>query len=146
MTALHDTASPPADCMNLPQRFVRLSFVALCSLGTLTAAADDQIDTDKKYPLGDSLRVLAADAASPAYAKLVEGMNGPDLDAEWTRVETLDNADSFLEKHGGIDAVNADTELKRAYQRRFDIREQFLGVMREHYQRQKRTPPFERGV
>lgn len=107
------------------------------------AAADD---IDKKYPLGDQLRVLADDAASPAYFKLVtEEMLSTDLAAEWQRVETLDNAESFLEKHGGKERVTADPNLTRAWQRRVDIRNQFLDVMRAGFRRYKLEPPFDRG-
>ncbi|MBI3469328.1 MAG: PQQ-like beta-propeller repeat protein [Planctomycetes bacterium] len=107
------------------------------------AAADD---IDRKYPLGDQLRVLAEDAASPAYYKLVtEEMLSTDLAAEWQRVETLDNAESFIEKHGGQERVMADTDLKRAWQRRVDIRNQFLEVMRAGFRRYKLEPPFDRG-
>src|SRR5205085_1833189 len=43
------------------------------------------------------------------------------------------------------DAVFADPELKRAYERRVEIRRQFLRLMREGYQRHKQVPPFDRG-
>jgi outer membrane protein assembly factor BamB len=103
-------------------------------------------DIDRKYPLGDQLRVLAEDAASPAYYKLVtEEMLSTDLAAEWQRVETLDNAESFLEKHGGAQRVMADPNLKQAWQRRVDIRNQFLEVMRAGFRRYKLEAPFDRG-
>ena len=68
-----------------------------------------------------------------------------DLAAEWQRVATIDNADSFLDKHGGKDKVFADAELKRAYERRTQIRDSFLELMREGYKRHKETPPFDKG-
>ncbi len=87
------------------------------------AEAWTDTDIDKKYPLGDQLQVLAEDAQSEAYRKLVAGMNGPDLSAEWTRVETLDNPESFLKKHGGKETVLGDASLKRGYYRQIAIRE-----------------------
>lgn len=106
-------------------------------------AADD---IDRKYPLGDQLRVLADDVESPAYRKLVGKMLSTDLAAEWQRVETLDNAASFLEKHGGRDKVLADPELRQAYERRVKIREKFLDLMREGYKRHNQKPPFDTGA
>lgn len=99
----------------------------------------------EKYPLGDDLRILSADTQSPEYHKLVEGMNGPDLDAEWRRVETRDNADRFLRDHGGKEKVLADAELKAAYERRLKIRDDYLALMRSNYRRQKRPAPFDAG-
>src|SRR5262245_7191140 len=93
-------------------------------------------DIDTKYPLGPGLRVLAEDVASPKYRKLVlEEMLSTDLAAEWQRVETDDNAQSFAEMHGGVEKVLADPELKRAYERRVQIRESFLDLMRDGYKR-----------
>jgi outer membrane protein assembly factor BamB len=101
---------------------------------------------DRKYPLGPQLRVLAGDVKSPAYRKLVtEKMLLTDLAAEWQRVATADNAESFLARHGGKEKVLADPDLRRAYQRRVAIREQFLELMRAGYRRYKQAPPFDRG-
>jgi outer membrane protein assembly factor BamB len=116
-------------------------------LGAFLALVTSLVDEiDKKYPLGDSLRVLDEDANSPKYRKLVtEEMLSTDLAAEWQRVETEDNAGTFLEKHGGKDRVLADAELKHAYERRVAIREKFLDLMRDGYKRYKQVPPFDRG-
>src|SRR5688572_11852769 len=126
-----------------------MSLYALTFLMVAVAQTDNQAsadDIDRKYPLGDQLRVLAEDAASPVYFKLVtEEMLSTDLAAEWQRVETLDNAEGFLQKHGGRDRVMADAELKRAWQRRVDIRNQFLDVMRAGFRKYKLEPPFDRG-
>src|SRR4051794_17794892 len=97
----------------------------------------------RRYPLGDSLRVLAEDATSPAYRKLVDEMLATDLAAEWQRVETQDNADRFLEQHGGHDKVLADPVLKRAYERRGEICKKFFDVMRGGFKRVKKTPPVD---
>ena len=115
-----------------------------CLLLTLVAPVAD--DVDKKYPLDDPLRVLAADVESAKYRKLVtEEMLATDLAAEWQRVATVDNVESFLEKHGGRDKVLADKDLKRAYERRVEIRDKFLDLMRDGYKRHKQTPPFDKG-
>jgi outer membrane protein assembly factor BamB len=109
------------------------------------ASADD--DIDKKYPLDPQLTVLARDVASAEYRKLVvEKMLHTDLAAEWQRVATADNADSFLEKHGGKDKVLADPDLKQAYERRVRIRAEFLDLMREGYKRHKKPAPFDQGA
>jgi len=100
---------------------------------------------DAKFPLGPQLRVLAEDAESPAYRELVGKMLLTDLAAEWQRVETVDNAESFLRAHGGLEHVASDPALQRAYRRRLEIREKFLDVMRAGFARFKRTPPFDRG-
>ncbi len=118
----------------------------LVSYLVLTPTVVPGDDIDQKYPLGPQLHVLAADAASPKYRKLVtEDMLVTDLAAEWQRVETEDNPESFVETHGGRDRVLADPELKRAYERRVAIRENFLDLMRDGYRRYKQPPPFDRG-
>ena len=91
-------------------------------------AASAEVPEDlRRYPLGDSLRVLAEDSRSPAYRKLVDEMLATDLAAEWQRVETQDNAERFLEQHGGREKVLADAILRpEAYERRLEIRDKFL--------------------
>src|SRR5437016_7250875 len=90
----------------------------------LIAAGDD------KYPLDAQLKVLAADVKNEKYRKLVlEKMLITDLAAEWQRVATADNPESFLEKHGGKDKVLADPALKRAYERRVQIHNDYLDLM-----------------
>lgn len=114
----------------------------LCCL-LLAADADD---IDKKYALDAQLRVLAEDVKNDRYRKLVtQQMLVTDLAAEWQRVATADNPESFLEKHGGKEKVLGDPDLKRAFERRVAIREQFLELMREGYQRYKQKAPFDRG-
>ncbi len=125
----------------------RSTLVCFSALAWVTlVVAATAVDSDEKYPLGDQLRVLAEDAESPAYRQLVMEMLITDLGAEWQRVETLDNAESFADKHGGVEKVLADAELKAAYERRVAIREKFLDVMRAGYQRYKMQAPFDRGA
>jgi outer membrane protein assembly factor BamB len=103
-------------------------------------------EIDQKYPLDQQLRVLAEDVESAEYRKLVtEKMLITDLAAEWQRVQTADNPESFLKKHGGKEKVLADPDLKRAYERRVEIRTKFLDLMREGYKRYKQVPPFDKG-
>ncbi len=114
----------------------------LGALGLLRAG-----DEDRKYPLGPQLKVLAGDTRNGGYRKLVlEKMLSTDLAAEWQRVATEDNADSFLEQHGGREKVLGDPVLKKAYERRVRIRDDFLALMREGYKRYKQVPPFDRGA
>src|SRR5689334_20359260 len=115
------------------------------AVAAIALAADD--DIDRKYPLDPQLAVLARDVANPDYRNLVvKKMLITDLAAEWQRVGTADNADSFLEKHGGKEKVLGDQDLKRAYERRVKIRDDFLGLMREGYQRYKKPAPFDQGA
>jgi outer membrane protein assembly factor BamB len=127
-----------------PERIVT-SLAALVLFGVCSATADD--DIDRKFPLDPQLAVLARDVTNDTYRKLVlEKMLITDIAAEWQRVATADNADSFLEKHGGKDKVLADADLKRAYERRVQIRTDFLELMRQGYKRYKKTPPFDQGA
>src|SRR5437016_13959625 len=82
---------------------------------------------DEKYPLDAQLKVLAQDVKNEKYRKLIlEKMLITDLAAEWQRVATADNADSFLDKHGGKQKVLADPTLMAAYERRVQIRDDYL--------------------
>src|SRR5947209_5397275 len=104
-------------------------------------------EVDDKYPLDPQLKVLAHDIQSPRYRQLIlEKMLITDLAAEWQRVATADNADSFLAKHGGKEKVLADPLLKQAYERRVQIRTAFLDLMRDGYRRYKQVPPFDKGA
>jgi outer membrane protein assembly factor BamB len=121
--------------------------VALAGLARAADPPPGAVDEiDKKFPLGDELRVLAEDAFSPEYRKLVDRMLITDLAAEWQRVETRDSAEGFLEKHGGREKVLADADLKRAYERRLKIREAFLDVMRAGFKRFNQPAPFDKGA
>lgn len=127
-------------------RPVRAYVSLLCFLviAVVSLRADD---IDEKYPLDSQLKVLASDVKNEKYRKLVlETMLSTDLAAEWQRVATADNADSFLQKHGGREKVLADPALKLAYERRVQIRADFLDLMRAGYRRYKQTPPFDKGV
>jgi outer membrane protein assembly factor BamB len=124
----------------------RLLFVLTGSLllAGLAVHADERAD---KYPLDAPLKVLADDVKSRSYRKLVvEKMLTTDLAAEWQRVETADNPESFVKKHGGLDKVLADPDLKRAYEQRVQIRKDFLDLMREGFKRYKQVPPFDKGA
>ena len=94
------------------------------------------------FPFDDELRLLAADAIDPAYQQLLEKMIRTDLDAEWQRVATVDNYQTFLAKHGGKEKILADTKLKDAYEVRHEIAMQFVGRVRSAYEKQKREPSF----
>jgi outer membrane protein assembly factor BamB len=127
-----------------PFRIARLLTLFVAACGALTAIADD---IDRKYPLDPQLTVLARDVANADYRRLVlNKMLVTDLAAEWQRVATADNADSFLEKHGGKDKVLADADLKRAYERRMQIRTDFLDLMRDGFKKYKKPAPFDQGA
>jgi outer membrane protein assembly factor BamB len=116
-----------------------------CLLVAIACCAGD--DIDQNYPFGPQLKVLAQDVKNAQYRKLVlEKMLSTDLDAEWQRVATEDNAGKFLQAHGGQAKVFADPRLKQAYERRVKIRDDFLELMRQGYKRYKQVPPFDRGA
>jgi outer membrane protein assembly factor BamB len=121
--------------------------VRIISLCLLAIAITFLQGGDEKYPLAPQLKVLAADVKSAKYRKLVlETMLITDLAAEWQRVATTDNAESFLEKHGGKEKVLADPALQRAYELRGQIRADYLDLMRAGYKRYKQVPPFDKGA
>ncbi len=94
------------------------------------------------FPFDDELRLLAADAVNPAYQQLLEKMIRTDLDAEWQRVATVDNYQTFVAKHGGKEQVMADPALKDAYVVRHEIALQFIGRVRSAYEKHQREPSF----
>ncbi len=121
-----------------------LLMLAGCCLVAWQAPSEPNID--KKYPLDPQLRQLAQDTQNPVYRKLVlEKMLITDLAAEWQRSQTADNPESFLKKHGGKEKVFANADLKKAYERRVQIRNAFLDLMRAGYKRYNREAPFDRG-
>jgi outer membrane protein assembly factor BamB len=125
-------------------KIIRLGVLVVVATSLGLAVADDG---DQKYPLDPQLAVLARDVASTDYRNLVlNRMLVTDLAAEWQRVATADNADSFVDKHGGKDKVLADPDLKRAYERRAKIRDDFLALMREGFKKYKKPAPFDQGV
>ncbi|HEX4150109.1 MAG TPA: PQQ-binding-like beta-propeller repeat protein, partial [Pirellulales bacterium] len=127
--------------------FLRAALWVVCSLvGQAAVCAAPQAASDGQYPLDDRTRVLAEDIESPAYQKLVDEMLLTDLAAEWQRVETADHPDHFLQQHGGREKVLADLQLKAAYERRVEIRDKFLAIMRRGFQRYKKPAPFDEGV
>jgi outer membrane protein assembly factor BamB len=141
-TVLSAQPSNPETFMPL----LRLVFVLTANILGVGLAVQAGESSDK-YPLDAPLKVLAEDVKSPSYRKLVvEKMLITDLAAEWQRVETADNPESFMKKHGGKDKVLADPDLKRAYELRVQIRNDFLDLMREGYKRYKQVPPFDKGA
>jgi outer membrane protein assembly factor BamB len=130
---------------NTTESAMRWSFLPLCCCLLLnpTFGADE---IDKKYPLGPQLKVLAQDVASPSYRELVlKKMLITDLAAEWQREATEDNPESFLTRHGGKEKVLADAGLKRAYERRVQIRDGFRDLMRQGFRRYNKKAPFDLG-
>src|SRR5438876_10966403 len=106
----------------------------LCALCVLLAhtqalpAADDAAKpaTSDPYPLGLTLRVLERDLTSKDYAVVLETMIPTDLEAEWKRVATADNQETFLKQHGGKEKITADPALKAAWETRVKIADGFL--------------------
>lgn len=95
-----------------------------------------------EYPFGDELHLLAIDAVAPEYEVLLDKMIRTDLDAEWQRVATVDNYQTFAEQYGGIDTVRENPKLTLAYDARREIAMTFINRVRKAYEKHKREPPF----
>lgn len=94
------------------------------------------------FPFDNELRLLAVDATATEYQELLDKMIRTDLDAEWQRVATVDNYQTFANRHGGREAVLADPKLKAAYEARREIAMSFVGLIRKAYEKHKREPSF----
>ena len=95
------------------------------------------------YPFGLELQVLARDLTSKEYHAVLETMIPTDLAAEWLRIGTADNAQTFLAAHGGREAVLADPALKSAYDERQRIVAEFLALMTAACKKRDIKPPFD---
>lgn len=119
---------------------VYLALIATCGqISTRTLRAQS---SKEAYPYGVQLRVLAQDVNSPDYQEIVRTMLTTDLVEEWKRVATPDNYLSFLQKHGGRERVLTDPALKHAYEKRKQIADAFITLMRQAYRRKNREPAF----
>jgi|GEM_PF-4342188 len=116
-----------------------------CPQLLLAAEEPGQPDESGPYPLGFTLRLLERDLSSKDYAVVLETMIPTDLEAEWKRVATADNHETFLAQHGGKEKVLADPALKAAWERRVKIADGFLDLMRAAYKKRNITPPFDKG-
>ncbi|MBM4075644.1 MAG: hypothetical protein FJ267_08375, partial [Planctomycetes bacterium] len=97
----------------------------------------------ERFPLGSLMMVLEQDLTSSEYRKILDGMIPTDLAAEWKRVTVPDNAAAFARSHGGDAKVAADPELKRAFDRRKKIGDDFLALMRAEFEKRKLPVPFD---
>lgn len=110
-----------------------------------TAVADDKTDSSGEklnFPLGKQLQVLERDLTNTAYHDVLETMIYTDLAAEWLRVGTPDNYRTFLKQHGGKEKVLATPGLKKAYERRLKIADDFLALIRKAHTKIKRKLPY----
>lgn len=98
---------------------------------------------DDPHAFSLQLRTLEKDVTGTEYAKVVEAMIPTDLEAEWQRVATPDNYLAFEKKHGGPEKVAAEPKLKVAYDRRKEIADRFLAIMRDAFAKKKRKAPFD---
>lgn len=94
------------------------------------------------YPFSLPLQTLERDLTSADYHAVLATMIPTDLRAEWQRVATPDNYHLFAKQHGGVEALSADPALKKAYERRKQVADRFLQLMRDAYAAKKQTPPF----
>ncbi len=118
----------------------------LCLSGLLmvlliSCSRDEQ---EAGYQPGVELSILMADLKSQEYLDMVETMSFPDLRQEWKRVATPDNYVSFTEKHGGLEKVNTDPQLKNAYDLRKQTADGFIALMDKAFTAKGREPSFTR--
>ncbi len=97
----------------------------------------------EKYPLGPELRTLSEDLQSQTYKDVVKTMIYQDLKEEWKRVATPDNYMVFSEKHGGLEKIEADAELKAAYEKRKQIANRFIAFMEASIREKNKEPKFD---
>ena len=97
----------------------------------------------ESFPFGSLMKVLEQDLTSAEYRVILDGMIPTDLAAEWKRVTVPDNAEAFAHANGGRDKVQADAQLKAAFERRQRIGEGFLALMRVEFQKRKLKVPFD---
>lgn len=117
-------------------------FLILAIIGLFTFCTSK---TEKQlYPLGPELKTLSEDLNSQAYKDVVETMIYQDLKEEWKRVATPDNYIVFWEKHGGLEKIQADPQLKAAYEKREEIAENFLAFMEDAIHKKNRKPDFDK--
>lgn len=109
----------------------------VCGLFVLTTFAA----AEEPYPLSRQLEVLSHDLTSTDYHAVLATMIPTDLRAEWQRVATPDNYHLFLKQYGQ-DVIDANPVLKQAYERRKDIADRFLALVRDAYAAKKQKPPF----
>lgn len=106
---------------------------------SISTYAEDK-SVEDPYPLGLQIKVLEKDLSSKEYHEVLKTMIFTDLQAEWMRVGTPDNYLTFANLHGGLDQVNSNPALKKAYERRKDIADRFLKMVRDEYAVKQRRP------
>jgi outer membrane protein assembly factor BamB len=122
-----------------------------CSLFCLAATSVPDIDrakaadTPEKYSLSTELKVIERDLSNPDYRTVLATMIPTDLAAEWQRIATSDNYLAFAEQHGGREKVLADPALRVAYEKRKQIADSFLAMIREAYAKRHIKPAFDKG-
>ncbi len=114
----------------------------LAAILTAISISCSQNKQQADYQPGVELSILMADTKGQEYLDMVETMTVQDLHEEWKRVATPDNYVSFAEKHGGLEKVNANQQLKEAYEIRKQIADGFMKLMQEAYTDKGREPSF----
>ncbi len=122
--------------------------VVFATLATLSIAvagepSGDGRSSSEPYPLSLALQTLERDLSDPDYRAVLDTMIHTDLRAEWQRIATPDNHLVFAKRHGGEEAMARDPQLKAAYERRRQITDRFLDLMRETHQAKNLKVPFD---
>ncbi len=92
-------------------------------------------------PFSLALQTLERDLTDSDYHAVLATMIPTDLRAEWQRVATPDNYRLF-EKRLGVEKLESDPTLQRAYEHRKEIADRFLKLMADAYATKKQKPPF----
>lgn len=114
---------------------MRLCFLSFAVFAPALVAADEP------YPHSLQLEALHRDLTSPDYHAVLATMIPTDLRAEWQRVATPDNYHLFVKQHGK-ENVASNPRLRQSYEKRKDIADRFLQLVREAYAAKKQKPPF----
>lgn len=99
------------------------------------------VGADEPYPHSRQLETLSHDLTSRDYHTVLATMIPTDLRAEWQRVATPDNYYVFMKQHGK-ENIASNPLLRQSYEKRKEIADRFLQLVREAYEAKKQKPPF----
>ena len=113
-----------------------LMFLALlaictgCQSGGDTTSTGAFVASAEPYPLSPEMELVEKDLGSDTYVQLLKAMTNPhDRRVEYQRLDSSDNAANFLERHGELEQIQADEQLRTAYERRKQIAGAFEALL-----------------
>ena len=117
-------------------------FGSLVSCSSPQESVSPKLDEPTEpYPLSEEMAQLERDVTSEEYRELLssDGMNIHDMTAEAGRLRLGDSSAAFLDLHGGTAAVQKDPELVAAYERRKEIEDGYVTLLRAEYKRRDKV-------